>query len=202
MTVQLFLKNSVKSFHVTNKNCSIGKFFPWDEFSHAEPREKSQCWWKNFDKSYDFTNFLVRIHAYYCCKTMISWKIIYYYLKLCYLVYLNEMHFRNLLSGRIGFCNLQAGYFIPRDKLHSSGRKNSSLGPSALGMNFFNLQNVIHPLGWNTAFRVQHPILPSSRLRNSPFINVRRSQVRTFNLSEYLLRSYLHKIICPITANK
>ena len=53
---------------------------------------------------------------------------------LCHLVYLNEMHFRNLLSGKIGFYNLQAVNFIPQNKLHSSGRKNSSLGPSALGM--------------------------------------------------------------------
>ena len=27
---------------------------------------------------------------------------------------------------------------------------------------------LFHPLGWNAAFRVQNPILPSSRLQNSP----------------------------------
>ena len=32
----------------------------------------------------------------------------------------------------------------------------------------FCLQYVIHPLGWNTAFRVQNPVLPLCQLRNSP----------------------------------
>ena len=32
------------------------------------------------------------------------------------------MHFRNLLSGRIGFAPFSL-YFIPRDKLHPSGSK-------------------------------------------------------------------------------
>ena len=57
----------------------------------------------------------------------------------------------------LGFATFRLFDFIPRDKLHSSGQKNSSLGPSALGMNFFHLQNVIHPLGWNPAFRFAKP---------------------------------------------
>ena len=56
--------------------------------------------------------------------------------------------------------------FIPRDELHSEGGKNSSQGPKARGMNFFDLKNVIYPEGWNlTAWRLQNPILPDSSVR-------------------------------------
>ena len=112
------------------------------EFSNAVPREKNQCC-KKIVKSGNFTNFL----NFFNCKdddfTENCWKF-------RYLVYLNEMHFHNLWSGKIGFCTLQA--FI-----------------SSLGINSILQVEKIHPLGWNTAFRAQNPILPSHRLRNSPF---------------------------------
>ena len=46
----------------------------------------------------------------------------------------------------LGCCTLQAVYFIPREV------KNSSLGPSALGMNFFFPWDEIHPSGCKTQF--------------------------------------------------
>ena len=45
----------------------------------------------------------------------------------------------------LGCCTLQ-------DVFHPSGSKNSSLGPSALGMNFFFPWDEIHPLGCKTQF--------------------------------------------------
>ena len=46
----------------------------------------------------------------------------------------------------LGCCTLQAVYFIPREV------KNSSLGPSALGMNFFFPWDEIHPSECKTQF--------------------------------------------------
>ena len=67
-------------------------------------------------------------------------------LEVRYLVNLNEMHFRNQRSGRIGLLHPLGCYFIPREV------KNSSLGPSALGMNFFFPWDEIHPSGCKTQF--------------------------------------------------
>ena len=53
----------------------------------------------------------------------------------------------------------ELGFATFRLSNSSLGSKNSSLGPSALGMNF-------SPLGWITAFRLQNPILPSCSARN------------------------------------
>ena len=62
------------------------------------------------------------------------------------IVKVNEMHFRNLWSGRIGLLHPSGCLF------HPSGSKNSSLGPSALGMNFFFPWDEIHPSGCKTQF--------------------------------------------------
>ena len=71
----------------------------------------------------------------------------------------------NFLHGwkeELGFATWRLD-FIPRDELHSEGWKNSSQGPKARGMNFFDLKNVIYPEGWNqTAWRLQNPLLPDS----------------------------------------
>ena len=62
------------------------------------------------------------------------------------IVKVNEMHFRNLWSGRIGLLHPSGCLF------HPSGSKNSSLGPSALGMNLFFPWDEIHPSGCKTQF--------------------------------------------------
>ena len=94
----------------------IEKFFPWDEFSNAAKYRQFRRFHGKLLKITLFTN----------------------------VVNLNEMHFRNQRSRRIGLLHPLGCYFIPREV------KNSSLGPSALGINFFFPWNEIHPSGCKT----------------------------------------------------
>ena len=91
-----------------------------------------------------------QIHSFFSMKNGFT--------KNCYLAYLDEMHFRNLWSERIGLLH-PSGNFIPQDKLQPSGRMISSLGASPLGMKSFSLQvlqfipwDEIQPSGCKTQF--------------------------------------------------
>ena len=79
----------------------------------------------------------------------------------------NSSHGMNFTNASVSEWNMfsctcsqeELGFATFRLSNSSLGSKNSSLGPSALGMNF-------SPLGWITAFRLQNPILPSCSARN------------------------------------
>ena len=103
--------------------------------------------------------------------------------------------------------------FIPRDELYSEGWKNSSQGPKARGMNFFDLKNVICPEGWNqTAWRLQNLILTDSRVRKNISFTYICALVKfipwdefcnsyTQNLREINISVDLTKFLCEASEN-